>query len=91
MRLAAEEGVIGKTPCLQDRQEWVNLLILQVMDEIMMLVLPDSCPVASSVADSLAAIASPSMKIESHQVSRYLLSIRRDHIPSFRLANLPFS
>ena len=69
---------------LQSREEWVSLLVLQVMDEIMMLILPESCSVASSVADNLVSVASPSMKVQSNQVSRHLQSIRRDHLPSFR-------
>ena len=71
-------------PILQSSQEWVSLLILQVLDEILIVVLPENCPVAMSVAEGLASIASPSLKIESNQVSRHLQSVRRDHIPSYR-------
>lgn len=87
---AQERVLTSYTLSLQSRQEWVLLLILQVMDEIMMVLLPENSAISSSTAEGLASMASPSMKIESNQVSRYLQSIRRDHIPSFRsVASLP--
>ena len=69
---------------MQSSQQWVKVLVLQVAEELIMVLLPDSDVMTNLMAEELSDHISPSMKIMSNQVGCHVQSIRRDHVPSFR-------
>lgn len=59
-------------------------MVLQVMDEILILLLPDKAALPRSVAEGCISVASQAMRAQSGQVGRHLQAIRRNHVPGFR-------
>jgi len=61
-------------------------VVLQVVDHILLLLLPGEAGLTRQVGQGLVSVAAPGMRVQSGQVGRHLQAVRRLHVPSFRCA-----